>query len=333
MILVGSRQARPGRARLRRIVPEFNQLKVLDGFDGTTPRTSALHVLRRPCASLQRTRLGSGLRILESGCSEIHAGDGPPLDPVRTKEVVVLSARSSIPAERWDYGIGIDWLGQVVEVVDGRKIERFCREEIYRPTEYRRHAIRGRGPYGKPTSYRFEQGRRRQVQRFRDRAAFQSGILRNGSRALLNRARFHALTCGCILIRVSWTGNDCSAKRRSNFCSDHSGDICESGRLNRRTGDNRRTLKFFPWTQKGAQPSLSAVEAYGNAVCWLAVLAGVLNTHCWFDPEKGCCSGAVDRIPSFRRTTFHGCLQQVQNALFTRSSPILRDEISELHEH
>jgi CubicO group peptidase (beta-lactamase class C family) len=37
------------------------------------------------------------------------------------------------PGERWDYGIGIDWLGQVVEAVDGRRIDAFCREEILDP--------------------------------------------------------------------------------------------------------------------------------------------------------------------------------------------------------
>ena len=33
----------------------------------------------------------------------------------------------------WDYGIGIDWLGQVVEAIDGRRIDAFCREEIFDP--------------------------------------------------------------------------------------------------------------------------------------------------------------------------------------------------------
>lgn len=37
------------------------------------------------------------------------------------------------PGTRWDYGIGIDWLGQVIEKVDGRSIDRFCREEILEP--------------------------------------------------------------------------------------------------------------------------------------------------------------------------------------------------------
>ena len=37
------------------------------------------------------------------------------------------------PGTRWGYGIGIDWLGQVVEAVDGRPIDEFCRAEIFEP--------------------------------------------------------------------------------------------------------------------------------------------------------------------------------------------------------
>ena len=37
------------------------------------------------------------------------------------------------PGSQWDYGIGIDWLGQVVEAVDGRRIDKFCQEEIFSP--------------------------------------------------------------------------------------------------------------------------------------------------------------------------------------------------------
>lgn len=37
------------------------------------------------------------------------------------------------PGTRWGYGPGIDWLGQMVEAIDGRRIDAFCREEIFEP--------------------------------------------------------------------------------------------------------------------------------------------------------------------------------------------------------
>lgn len=39
------------------------------------------------------------------------------------------------PGTRWDYGIGIDWLGLVVQKVSGRPIDQFCSEEIFTPLD------------------------------------------------------------------------------------------------------------------------------------------------------------------------------------------------------
>ena len=66
----------------------------------------------RPSASLAlvRSRAGSG---------QLAALAGHPL----TFE----------PGTRWGYGISTDWLGRVVEAVDGRRIDVFCRDEILEP--------------------------------------------------------------------------------------------------------------------------------------------------------------------------------------------------------
>lgn len=37
------------------------------------------------------------------------------------------------PGTAWAYGIGVDWLGQVIEAVDGRRIDAFCQREIFEP--------------------------------------------------------------------------------------------------------------------------------------------------------------------------------------------------------
>ena len=40
------------------------------------------------------------------------------------------------PGERWDYGIGIDWLGQVIEAVSGKRLDDYCRDEIFTPARH-----------------------------------------------------------------------------------------------------------------------------------------------------------------------------------------------------
>ena len=39
----------------------------------------------------------------------------------------------SEPGTKWGYGASIDWLGLVVEAVDGRRIDAYCQAEIFDP--------------------------------------------------------------------------------------------------------------------------------------------------------------------------------------------------------
>ena len=113
------------------VLPHFAELKVLDGFNGEEPllrapktRATIRHLATHTsglvyeywnadlAAYLQR----AGLPSVISGCA---AGLAYPL--------------AFDPGTRWGYGIGIDWLGCVVEAVDGRRIDRFCQEEIFGP--------------------------------------------------------------------------------------------------------------------------------------------------------------------------------------------------------
>jgi len=114
------------------ILPEFGHKQVLDGFDADgkprmrAPRTQATvrHLATHTSgltyefwnAEMPRYMAATGVPSVLSG---LRAGLDYPL--------------LFDPGTRWDYGIGIDWLGQVVEKVDGRTIDRFCREEILEP--------------------------------------------------------------------------------------------------------------------------------------------------------------------------------------------------------
>ena len=114
------------------ILPEFAQRQVLDGFNADgSPR------LRAP-------RTQATVRHLATHTSglvyEFWNADMPRYMQATGLTSILSGSRSSLnypllfdPGTRWDYGIGIDWLGQVVEKVDGRTIDRFCREEIFEP--------------------------------------------------------------------------------------------------------------------------------------------------------------------------------------------------------
>ncbi|MCF6234045.1 MAG: beta-lactamase family protein [Rhodobacteraceae bacterium] len=113
------------------ILPAWNDLQVLDGFDGDTP------ILRAPKTTATLRHLATHTSGLEY---EFWNPDVPKFLKATGLATVLSGRKASLmypltfdPGTRWGYGIGIDWLGQVVEAVDGRSIDQFCREEIFEP--------------------------------------------------------------------------------------------------------------------------------------------------------------------------------------------------------
>ena len=113
------------------VLPDWNRLRVLDGWDGDTP------LMRAPRTTATMRHLAthrSGLEY-EFWCSETARyleATGHPSILSGTKASLGYPLMYD-PGERWGYGPGIDWLGQAVEALDGRRVDRFCREEIFDP--------------------------------------------------------------------------------------------------------------------------------------------------------------------------------------------------------
>ena len=114
------------------ILPDFGKKQVLDGWNSDgSPR---LRLPRTPATVRHLATHTSGLVY------EFWNTDIPRYMQATGQPSILSGLRTGLdypllfdPGTRWDYGIGIDWLGQVVEKVDGRTIDRFCREEILEP--------------------------------------------------------------------------------------------------------------------------------------------------------------------------------------------------------
>jgi methyl acetate hydrolase len=113
------------------ILPEFRELKLLEGFGPDGP------LLRTP-------RNKATIRNLATHTSGLayefwNADVSRYLEVTKSPSYLTGLLRSLNyplmfePGSRWDYGVGIDWLGRVIEKVDGRRIDRFCIEEIFEP--------------------------------------------------------------------------------------------------------------------------------------------------------------------------------------------------------
>lgn len=116
-----------------RYAPEIGTLKVIDGFDA-----AGNPVLRAPKRDITTRMLllhtaGFGYDFFNETYNRLATDHGQPS--------VVTSSRASIttpllfdPGDRWEYGTNIDWVGQVVEGITGKRLGEVFAEKIFAPS-------------------------------------------------------------------------------------------------------------------------------------------------------------------------------------------------------
>ena len=115
-----------------RWLPELGEVRVLDGFEADgKPR------LRPPKRPLTLRHLlthtsGFGYEFLSQDVQKVQKALGLPSVLSSTPE----SLRQPLlfePGERWEYGVGLDWAGRVVEAASGQKLGAYFAEHILGP--------------------------------------------------------------------------------------------------------------------------------------------------------------------------------------------------------
>jgi CubicO group peptidase (beta-lactamase class C family) len=113
------------------VLPEFARIRVLDGFDGDTPR------LREPKVKATARHLATHTSGLEyefwrAEPGEYLAKTGHPtiLSGLRAS---MLYPMTTDPGTRWGYGPSIDWLGRMVEAISGQRIDAFLKQHLFGP--------------------------------------------------------------------------------------------------------------------------------------------------------------------------------------------------------
>ncbi len=112
--------------------PAIGRLQVLEGFDADgSPR------LRKPKTDVTTRQLmlhvgGFGYDFFNENYRRMAEEHGQPS--------VITSSRAAIetpllfdPGEKWEYGTNIDWVGQVVEGVRGKRLGAVMRERVFDP--------------------------------------------------------------------------------------------------------------------------------------------------------------------------------------------------------
>lgn len=118
-------------APVESILPEFGTLQVLVGFDGDVP---ILRPAKTKATVRQLATHTSGLiyEIWNANLAKYLDQTGRPRF-LSGKKMGIMYPLAFDPGTRWDYGVGIDWLGLVIQAVSGKRLDAFCREEIFEP--------------------------------------------------------------------------------------------------------------------------------------------------------------------------------------------------------
>jgi methyl acetate hydrolase len=113
------------------IIPEFGEIKVLDGFDGDRPR---LRDPKRP-ATVQHLfthTSGHGYVFLSPELVRYYEVTGLP-DPLSGVRSSLQQPLIADPGTAWNYGISLDWLGLVIEAVSGQDLPSYLTENVLGP--------------------------------------------------------------------------------------------------------------------------------------------------------------------------------------------------------
>jgi methyl acetate hydrolase len=113
-------------------VPDLAKLQVLDGFDADgKPK------LRAPKREVTTRMLllhtaGFGYDFFNEHYNRLAQEHGQP-SVITSSKAALKTPLLFDPGERWEYGSNIDWAGQVVESVAGKRLGEVMRERVFEP--------------------------------------------------------------------------------------------------------------------------------------------------------------------------------------------------------
>ena len=315
MILIDRGKLNPD-TPVEEILPQFAEIKLLEGFDGDTPR------LRPPKmkATVRHLATHTSGFVYEFFSSQIISkymeATGHPtiLSGLKASLNYPLSFE---PGERWDYGIGIDWLCQVVEAVDGRRIDACCQEEIFDPlgmpdTNFevnesmanRLAVVQARGEDGQFADFEL--------------APPPNPEFYGMGHALYSTAPDYMKFSRMFLNKGQLDGNRILSEGAiEKMLANHIGDL-RVGKLTTIAPSISADVEFFPGLEKTHSlgfmrmeedvPGMRAADSQG----W----AGVANTHFWFDPARDIVGLIMTQSLPFLEPRFVQVYEQFEQAVY-----------------
>lgn len=112
--------------------PALDELKVIDGFDD-----DGKPILRDPASRVTTRQLlthsgGFGYDFFDETYARLATEHGQPSVITASREALMTPLLFD-PGTKWEYGTNLDWVGQVVEGITGRRLGEVFESEIFAP--------------------------------------------------------------------------------------------------------------------------------------------------------------------------------------------------------
>ena len=119
-------------APAERYAPEIGKLQVIEGFDAAgAPK---LRAPKRPVTTrmLMLHTAGFGYDFFNQTYNRLAQEQGQP-SVVTASRAALMTPLLFDPGDKWEYGSNIDWCGQVVEGIAGKRLGEVLRARIFEP--------------------------------------------------------------------------------------------------------------------------------------------------------------------------------------------------------
>jgi CubicO group peptidase (beta-lactamase class C family) len=297
------------------ILPEFAKIQVLDGFDGDKPRMRAPKS-RATLRQLATHTSGLVYEFWNADIGRYMAATGHP--------TIISGLKASLfypmvfdPGTRWDYGVGIDWLCQAVEAIDGRRIDKFVHDEILGPLKMtstafecegalatRLASVNARGEDGRFAPFALAPPSHPEFYGMGHTLYSTAGDYMRFIRMYLNQGRLDGQ-------RVL------SEKAVRTMLGNHIGDL-HVGKLTTAAPPITADVDLFPGTLKTHSLGFLRVEqdVPGMRAAGSQGWAGVLNTHFWFDPTRDIAGVLMTQTLPFVEPRFLDVYAEFERAVY-----------------
>lgn len=283
-----------------RVAPEIDTIGVLEGFEANgTPR---FRPPKRPVTlrDLMTHTAGFSYERWSDEVWRCHQALGIPANST-CKLAMLRSPLMFDPGSRWEYGIGIDWAGRMLEIASGRKLGDWMRDEIFAPLDMR------------DSAFRITPGMRARLAKMHQRDAAgaiaplpdfeipQEPEFEMGGGGLYSTAADYALFLRMILNRGELDGaRVLRAETVAQMAADQIPGL-EVQPLRTQVPALSEDAEFFPGLSKGWGLSfmINRADAPTGRPAGSLAWAGLSNCYYWIDPLNGIAGVFVSQLLPF----------------------------------